>query len=135
PPRPLTRLLCAVPPRARGGGGGGRAGARPGGVVPAAGLRPPPPRRGEASIRPRLAGIRANAVLGSRLVIRTAALLLTLLTATAIAARISDDAVAAHLVAMQIFLFLALSLDALAIAAQAMVGRYLGADSAHDSPP
>jgi len=90
-------------------------------------------RRSEASVRPRLAGIRANAALGSRLVVRTAALLLTLLTATAIAARTSDDAVAAHLVAMQIFLFLALSLDALAIAAQAMVGRYLGADAAHDA--
>ena len=58
---------------------------------------------------------------------------MTLLTATAIAARFGDDDVAAHQVAMQILLFLALSLDALAIAAQAMVGRYLGADSAHDA--
>jgi putative MATE family efflux protein len=90
-------------------------------------------RRSEASLRPRLAGIRVNAVVGSRLVIRTAALLVTLLTATAIASRIGDDEVAAHLVAMQIFLFLALSLDALAIAGQAMVGRYLGADAAHDA--
>ena len=58
---------------------------------------------------------------------------MTLLTATAIAARFGDDDVAAHQVAMQILLFLALSLDALAIAAQAMVGRYLGADAAHDA--
>ncbi len=84
-------------------------------------------------MRPRPAGIRANASVGSRLVIRTAALLVTLLTATAIAARFGDDDVAAHQVVMQIFLFLALSLDALAIAGQAMVGRYLGADAAHDA--
>jgi putative MATE family efflux protein len=90
-------------------------------------------RRVEATLRPRRAGMRANAAVGSRLVVRTAALLLTLLTATAIASRIGDDDVAAHLVAMQILLFLALSLDALAIAGQAMVGRYLGADAAHDA--
>ena len=89
--------------------------------------------RAQASVRPRPAGIRANASVGSRLVIRTAALLVTLLTATAIAARFGDDDVAAHQVVMQIFLFLALSLDALAIAGQAMVGRYLGADAAHDA--
>jgi putative MATE family efflux protein len=89
--------------------------------------------RMHASLRPRPAGIRANASVGSRLVIRTAALLVTLLTATAIAARFGDDDVAAHQVAMQIFLFLALSLDALAIAAQAMVGRYLGADATRDA--
>ncbi|MEX1007340.1 MAG: MATE family efflux transporter [Acidimicrobiia bacterium] len=90
-------------------------------------------RRAEASVRPRPGGIRANAAVGSRLVIRTAALLVTLLTATAIAARLGDDDVAAHQVAMQILLFLALSLDALAIAAQAMVGRFLGADAAPDA--
>ena len=90
-------------------------------------------RRSGASVRPRPTGIRANAAVGSRLIVRTAALLVTLLTATAIAARFGDDDVAAHQVAMQILLFLALSLDALAIAAQAMVGRYLGADSAHDA--
>jgi putative MATE family efflux protein len=67
------------------------------------------------------------------LVVRTASLIVALLTATAIASRISDDAVAAHQICMQIFLFLALSLDALAIAGQAMVGRFLGASSTHDA--
>ena len=90
-------------------------------------------RREGASVRPRPAGIQANAVVGSRLVVRTAALLVTLLTATAIASRFGDDDVAAHQVAMQILLLLALSLDALAIAAQAMVGRFLGADSIGDA--
>ena len=90
-------------------------------------------RRSGGSLRPRPTGIRANAAVGSRLVVRTGALLVTLLTATAIAARFGDDDVAAHQVAMQVLLFLALSLDALAIAAQAMVGRYLGADAVHDA--
>jgi putative MATE family efflux protein len=90
-------------------------------------------RRAGASLRPRATGIRANATVGSRLVVRTASLIVALLTATAIASRISDDAVAAHQICMQILLFLALSLDALAIAGQAMVGRFLGASSVHDA--
>jgi putative MATE family efflux protein len=90
-------------------------------------------RREGASVRPRVAGIRANATVGSRLVVRTASLIVALLTATAIASRISDDAVAAHQICMQVLLFLALSLDALAIAGQAMVGRFLGASSRHDA--
>jgi putative MATE family efflux protein len=90
-------------------------------------------RREGASVRPRAAGIRANATVGSRLVVRTASLIVALLTATAIASRISDDAVAAHQICMQVLLFLALSLDALAIAGQAMIGRFLGASSVHDA--
>jgi putative MATE family efflux protein len=90
-------------------------------------------RREGASVRPRAAGIRANATVGSRLVVRTASLIVALLTATAIASRISDDAVAAQQVCMQVLLFLALSLDALAIAGQAMVGRFLGAASVGDA--
>jgi putative MATE family efflux protein len=90
-------------------------------------------RGSDASVRPRPAGVRANATIGSRLVVRTASLIVALLTATAIASRISDDAVAAHQICMQVLLFLALSLDALAIAGQAMVGRFLGASSTHDA--
>ena len=90
-------------------------------------------RREGASVQPRVDGIRANAVVGSRLVVRTAALLVTLLTATAIASRFGNDDVAAQQVAMQVMLLLALALDALAIAAQAMVGRFLGADARRDA--
>jgi len=90
-------------------------------------------RREGASVRPRPEGIRANARVGSRLVVRTASLIVALLTATAIASRISDDAVAAHQICMQVLLALALALDALAIAGQAMVGRFLGAASVHDA--
>ena len=84
-----------------------------------------------ASVWPRRDGIRTVAVIGGPLIVRTASLLAALLIATNLAARISDDAVAAHQIAFQINLFLALSLDAIAIAGQALVGKYLGAADAH----
>jgi putative MATE family efflux protein len=86
-----------------------------------------------ASVRPQAAGIRAAASVGGRLVIRTGSLLAAFLAATAIASRIGDDDVAAHQIAFQVFLFLGLSLDALAIAGQAMVGRFLGAEDAREA--
>jgi len=90
-------------------------------------------RREGAPVRPDAAGIKANARVGSRLVLRTASLIAAIVTATAIAARISDDAVGAQQICMQVLLFLAFALDALAIAGQAMVGRFLGAASAVDA--
>jgi putative MATE family efflux protein len=86
-----------------------------------------------ASVWPRRDGIRTVAVIGGPLIVRTASLLAALLIATNLAARISDDAVAAHQIAFQINLFLALSLDAIAIAGQALVGKYLGASDAHQA--
>jgi putative MATE family efflux protein len=85
-------------------------------------------RRAGAAIRPRPDGVKATAVVGSHLVVRTGSLLLALLLTTAVAARISDVAVAAHQIAYQIWTFLALALDAIAIAGQALVGKFLGAD-------
>jgi MATE family multidrug resistance protein len=46
--------------------------------------------------------------------------------ATAVAARVGVTAVAAHQVAAQLWLFLALVVDALAVAAQALVSKQLG---------
>jgi putative MATE family efflux protein len=71
--------------------------------------------------------VKTTAVVGSHLVVRTGSLLAALLLTTAAAARISDVAVAAHQIAFQIWTFLALALDAVAIAGQALVGRFLGA--------
>src|SRR6266550_2676242 len=85
-------------------------------------------RREHAAVRPR-----ASASVGGRLVVRTGSLLAAFLAATAIAARIGDDDVAAHQIAFQVFLFLGLSLDALAIAGQAMIGRFLGAENAGEA--
>ncbi len=83
-----------------------------------------------ASVRPHAENIRVAAVVGGQLVLRTGSLLLALTAATAVAARIGDADVAAHQIAFQIWLFLALSLDAVAIAGQAMIGRFLGAADA-----
>jgi putative MATE family efflux protein len=90
-------------------------------------------RETHASARPRANGIRTVAVIGAPLIVRTASLLAVSLAVTALAARIDDVAVAAHQIAFQVNLLLALTLDALAIAAQAMVGKYLGAGNPHDA--
>lgn len=63
---------------------------------------------------------------GRDVVIRTAALLITFTAATRVAATIGDAEVAAHQVVMQILFFLALSIDALAIAAQSLIARFVG---------
>jgi putative MATE family efflux protein len=64
---------------------------------------------------------------GVPLVVRTAALRGALLALTAVATRIGPTAVAAHLIAFEVWNLLAMGMDSLAIAAQALVGRYLGA--------
>ncbi|MGQ0803550.1 MAG: MATE family efflux transporter [Actinomycetota bacterium] len=80
-----------------------------------------------AAVRPHAANIRAVAIVGGQLVLRTGSLLLALTAATAVASRIGDADVAAHQIAFQLWLFLGLALDAVAIAGQAMIGRFLGA--------
>ena len=45
-------------------------------------------------------------------------------------ARVGSASLGAHQIAFQLFIFLALLLDALAIAAQVLVGRMLGAGDA-----
>jgi MATE family, multidrug efflux pump len=64
---------------------------------------------------------------GRHLFVRTAALLTTLTLATAVAARVDPPTLAGHQIALQIETFLALVVDALAIAGQALIGTALGA--------
>jgi putative MATE family efflux protein len=71
--------------------------------------------------------IRALARVGGNLVIRTAALRASLIVATAVATRLGTVEVAAHQIAFEIWSFLALGLDAVAIAGQVLIGRSLGA--------
>ncbi len=87
-------------------------------------------RRTGADIRPNRREIARTARVGGHLVVRTASLLAAFTVTTAVASRISDTTVAAHQVAFQLWYFLALALDAIAIAGQSIVGRYLGADDA-----
>ncbi len=84
-------------------------------------------RAQDTPLRPHLPGIRRAAHAGVALVVRTLTLRASLLVMTYAAARVGDASIAAHLVASTIWTFLAFALDALAIAAQALTGRLLGA--------
>ncbi|MCH0538796.1 MATE family efflux transporter [Streptomyces sp. MUM 203J] len=84
-------------------------------------------RRHGASLRPDTAGIRASAQAGVPLLIRTLSLRAVLVIATAIAARLGDTEVAAHQIILSLWSLSAFALDAIAIAGQAIIGRYLGA--------
>ncbi|WP_428953596.1 MATE family efflux transporter [Streptomyces sp. cg35] len=87
-------------------------------------------RRHGASLRPDAAGIRACAQAGVPLLVRTLSLRAVLMIATAVAARLGDADVAAHQIILSLWSLLAFALDAIAIAGQAIIGRYLGADDA-----
>ena len=67
---------------------------------------------------------------GGSLFIRTVALRGSFTVTVAAASRISTEALAAHEIAFQFFIFTALILDAVAIAGQSMMGRFLGANDA-----
>jgi putative MATE family efflux protein len=77
--------------------------------------------------RPAPALIRPLVRISWELFLRSAALLGAFLTASAVLARVGAPSLAAHQVAFGIFIFIALVLDAFAIAAQVLVGRGLGA--------
>ncbi|CAG7651487.1 Putative efflux protein, MATE family [Actinacidiphila bryophytorum] len=80
------------------------------------------------ALRPEAAGIRACARAGLPLLVRTLSLRAVLLIATAVAARLGDTDIAAHQITLTVWSLLAFALDAIAIAGQAIIGRYLGAD-------
>ena len=84
-------------------------------------------RRAGVRIGVDLPGLKAAARTGAALVIRTLALQAVLIAATAIAAHDGDAAIAAHQVAFRLWTLLAFALDAIAIAGQAITGKYLGA--------
>ncbi len=87
-------------------------------------------RRAGAPLRPDLRGVRSAAHAAVALVIRTLTLRAALLVTTyaVVVSTSGDDAsLAAHQLAFTVWGFLAFVLDAIAIAAQALTGRYLGA--------
>ncbi|MFD9861605.1 MATE family efflux transporter [Streptomyces alboflavus] len=85
-------------------------------------------KRHGASLRPDAAGIRACAQAGVPLLARTLALRAIALIATAVAARLGDADVAAHQIVLSLWSLLSFALDAIAIAGQAIIARYLGAN-------
>ncbi|MHC5904219.1 MATE family efflux transporter [Streptomyces sp. S6] len=87
-------------------------------------------RRYGVSLRPDAAGIKASAQAGAPLLVRTLSLRAMLMIATAVAARLGDADIAAHQIVLSLWSLLAFALDAIAIAGQAIIGRYLGAGDA-----
>ncbi|WP_406400955.1 MATE family efflux transporter [Streptomyces sp. NBC_00879] len=87
-------------------------------------------RQHGASLRPDAVGIRASAQAGVPLLVRTLSLRAVLLIATAVAARLGDTEIAAHQIVLSLWSLMAFALDAIAIAGQAIIGRYLGAGDA-----
>ncbi|UWP87378.1 MATE family efflux transporter [Dactylosporangium fulvum] len=79
-------------------------------------------------LAPRSAVIGRQLVLGRDLLLRGAAFQACFLSASAVVARFGEAALAAHQIAIQLFFFTAMALDAVAIAAQSLVGAALGGE-------
>lgn len=77
--------------------------------------------------KPNWAAMRRQLGMGRDLVLRSLAFQACFLSAASVAARTSAAAAGAHQVVLQLWTFLSLVLDSLAIAAQALVGAELGA--------
>ncbi|MEV0333704.1 MATE family efflux transporter [Nocardia sp. NPDC050717] len=86
--------------------------------------------RERVSLRPRPSVMRAQLVLGRDLIVRSLSFQVCFVSAAAVAARFGAASVAAHQLVLQLWNFLALTLDSLAIAAQTLVGAALGAGNA-----
>ncbi|MGH3475397.1 MAG: MATE family efflux transporter [Nocardioidaceae bacterium] len=84
-------------------------------------------RRHGASLRPDRRGIAEAARANVPLFVRTATLRAAFLLAILVASSMAAASIAAHQIVWTIAMTLALALDAIAIAGQAMTGRYLGA--------
>ncbi|HAG61097.1 MAG TPA: MATE family efflux transporter, partial [Arthrobacter bacterium] len=81
------------------------------------------------SLWPDWSGIRAMTRVGSWLMLRTLSLRIAILATVFVVTGQGAVNLAAHQLAMTIFSFLAFALDALAIAAQALIGKELGASN------
>jgi putative MATE family efflux protein len=86
-----------------------------------------------ASKRPRLAEMQPMLRIGRQIFVRTAALYASFLVAASVLARVGDAELGAHQIAFMLYGFLALILDAIAIAGQVLVGRMLGAGDADEA--
>lgn len=84
-------------------------------------------RRHGAVRRPSTEGVRRAGRAGVPLLLRTVTLRLSLLVMTYGATTLGENDLAAMQIGLTIWTFLAFTLDAIAIAAQALTGRYLGA--------
>jgi putative MATE family efflux protein len=82
------------------------------------------------SRRPSLREMKPMIRVGRQIFVRTTALYASFLVAASVCARMGDAQLGAHQIALQLFFFLALVLDAVAIAGQVIVARMLGGGDA-----
>lgn len=83
-------------------------------------------RRAKVGFVPTLRGVRGTARVGSWLMLRTLSLRVAILATVFVATAQGPLSLASHQLVMTVFTFLAFALDALAIAAQALIGKELG---------
>jgi putative MATE family efflux protein len=79
-----------------------------------------------APLAPSLTRIRTQLRAARDLALRTASFFAAFTTAAAVAARMGDAQLAAHQIGFQLWILIALALDAIAIAAQSLIGSLLG---------
>ncbi len=131
----LSALLCPLLVHRWGIGLPGSAVANVAGQVVSAGLflsalrreRAAAPGDAPVALRPVPALLRAQLRTGRDLLARSLAFQACFLSAAAVAARFGAAALAAHQIVLQLWFFMALVLDSVAIAAQSLVGAALGA--------
>jgi putative MATE family efflux protein len=90
-------------------------------------------RREGAPLRPQPRSVLAQLAVGRDLLLRAAVLQGSFAVAAAVVARAGTAQLAAHQIALQLWMFLALVLDAYAIAAQTLVGQALGGGRVADA--
>jgi putative MATE family efflux protein len=83
--------------------------------------------RQRAPLAPRWSLLRGQLTVSADLLVRGAAFQACFLSAAAVVARVSTAALGAHQIALQLWFFCTLALDAVAIAAQSLIGAALGA--------
>ena len=92
------------------------------------------PRLAPARVRrPDFAAMRPLLTAGRYLLLRVGSILAVFTGATALVARVDSSSLAAHQIAVTMFAFLALTLDALAVPAQTLVAEELGRDDVEGS--
>ncbi|MEV0650531.1 MATE family efflux transporter [Phytomonospora sp. NPDC050363] len=84
----------------------------------------------KVSLRPDLDALRGQLATSRDLIVRGLAFQVCFLSAASVAARFGAASLAAHQIGLQLWMFCAFALDAVAIAAQALIGADLGAGDA-----
>jgi putative MATE family efflux protein len=129
----LSLVLCPLLVHTAGLGLVGSAIANVAGLAVSAALFVAALARERVAWRPRGAALRAQLGIGRDLLLRAVVLQLSFLVATGVVARAGTASLGAHQIAVQVFFFLALVLDAYAIAAQTLVGQALGGGRPDDA--